>query len=275
MKQTTLLLVAALLTLATVGCRSHPTAQAQAEPPKRLRVLTYNIRHGEGMDGRFDYERLAAVITAVDPDLVALQEVDRATGRSSGVDQAAVLGELTGMHHYFAEAMPYDGGSYGEAILSKTPIHPELAGTIALDAEANQEPRAVAAAEITPWGEDGPIIVFAGTHLCHQSAQTRLNQVRQINDEMILYPTWCGIIAGDFNFTPDTDAYNEMARRWTDTAQLFGDPQPTIPATNPRARIDYVFARPAGAWKIIDVQVIDEQVASDHAPVLVVLELVE
>lgn len=274
MKHLRLLLVAALLLPLATGCRSRNATPEHAlpAPPKQLRVLTYNIHHGEGMDDQFDYERLAAVIMSVDPDLVALQEVDRGTGRASGVDQPAVLGELTGMHPYFAEAMPYDGGSYGEAVLTRYPVLE--AWTVPLSCEQGQEPRAVAAVRLRPWGDNGPEVVFAGTHLCHQSASTRLQQAREINDA---FPAIHGraIIAGDFNFTPDAVAYNEMARRWTDTALLFGDPQPTIPATHPRARIDYVFTRPAGAWRIVEVRVIDEQVASDHTPVLVVLEVDE
>jgi len=268
MKHIHLLLVAALLVLAT-GCRS---TAPDADAPKQLRVLTYNIHHGEGVDGVFDYDRLASVIAAVDPDLVALQEVDRATGRSSGIDQAAELGRLTGMHHHFAQAMPFDGGGYGEAVLSRFAI--EQAWTVPLSCEPGQEPRAVAAVRVRPWGVDGPEVVFAGTHLCHQSGATRLQQAREIN---AAFPEVYrrAILCGDFNFTTDADAYNEIARRWTDTALLFGDPQPTIPAHNPRARIDYVFTRPVGAWHIVEVRVLDEKVASDHAPVLVVLEVAE
>src|SRR6202165_2432600 len=50
--------------------------------PTTLRVLTYNIHHGEGTDGRFDVPRLAEVIKSVRPDLVALQEVDEGTERA-------------------------------------------------------------------------------------------------------------------------------------------------------------------------------------------------
>ena len=268
MKHLHLLLIAALLVLST-GCRS---GAPDPDAPKTLRVLTYNIHHGEGMDGQFDYERLASVIQSVSPDLVALQEVDNATGRSGGIDQAAVLGELTGMNYHFAQAMPFSGGGYGEAVLSRFAI--EQAWTIPLSCEQGQEPRAVAAVRVRPWGVDGPEVVFAGTHLCHQSDETRLRQAREIN---AAFPEVYrrAILAGDLNFTTDADAYNEIARRWTDTALLFGDPQPTIPATNPRARIDYVFTRPVGAWHIVEVRVLDEKVASDHAPVLVVLEVAE
>ena len=59
------------------------------EPDARrtLRVLTYNIHHGEGTDGVFDLERLAKVINDLAPDIVALQEVDKGTDRASGVMQ--------------------------------------------------------------------------------------------------------------------------------------------------------------------------------------------
>ncbi|MEX1223844.1 MAG: endonuclease, partial [Pirellulales bacterium] len=72
-----------------------------ADEAVRLRVLTCNIHHGEGTDGEFDLPRLAKVITDARPDLVALQEVDNKTRRADGVDQAAKLGELTGLHARF------------------------------------------------------------------------------------------------------------------------------------------------------------------------------
>ncbi|MEX2025646.1 MAG: endonuclease/exonuclease/phosphatase family protein, partial [Pirellulaceae bacterium] len=62
----------------------------------QLRVLTYNIHHGEGIDGKLDLPRIARVIESVDPDLVALQEVDRRVERTGSVDQPAELARLTG-----------------------------------------------------------------------------------------------------------------------------------------------------------------------------------
>ncbi|MFN3167479.1 MAG: endonuclease/exonuclease/phosphatase family protein [Phycisphaeraceae bacterium] len=244
------------------------------DPPSdtlRLRVLTYNIHHGEGTDGVFDYPRLADIIKRAQPDLVALQEVDVKTRRAGGVDQAARLGELTGMHHAFAEAMPYQGGSYGEAVLSRMPIRAFYNHKLPHD--EGHEPRSAAVASVAQWRGEPPV-VFAGTHLCHQSAQTRLRQVRSIVGHRA-YEGPLTVLAGDFNFTPDSDAYRVMIDAgWVDAAAAFGDPRPTIPADEPTRRIDYVFVRPAEAWRVVDVQVLDEPVASDHAPVLVVLEYI-
>ena len=93
---------------------------------QELRVLTYNIHHGEGTDGKFDLDRIAKLISAQEPDLVALQEIDVKTARASGVDQAAKLAKLTGMHYAFGRFMKYDGGEYGQMVLSKHPILRQL-----------------------------------------------------------------------------------------------------------------------------------------------------
>jgi len=159
-------LLVGLWLLTLTGCH---TGEVNLQEPGTLRVLTYNIHHGEAMDKKFDYERLARVINDLSPDIVALQEVDNGTERASGVDQAALLGKLCKMHHAFGQAMPYQGGQYGEAVLSRFPI--KKAVVHPLPYSTNQEPRAALEVLIEPEGL-GPI-VFVGTHLCHQSNETR------------------------------------------------------------------------------------------------------
>src|SRR5688500_2206377 len=87
--------------------------QPAAKPAgKTLRVLSYNIHHAEGTDGKLDVARIAGVIKAAGPDLVAVQEVDRNTTRTNKVDQAAELARLTGLHGEFARAIDLQGGQY-------------------------------------------------------------------------------------------------------------------------------------------------------------------
>ena len=87
-----------LLLLAVFGATcAAPPSETGVEPPRSLRVLTYNVHHGEGTDGVFDLERIASVIEATGADLAALQEVDVGTGRAAGEDQAArmpILGHV-------------------------------------------------------------------------------------------------------------------------------------------------------------------------------------
>ncbi len=103
----------------------------------RIRVLAYNIKHGEGMDAQVDLERAARVIRSLNPDLVTLQEIDNQTTRTEQIDQAQRLGELTGMHHAFGDFMEYRGGHYGMALLSRYPFE-EIANHRLPDGE---EPR--------------------------------------------------------------------------------------------------------------------------------------
>ncbi|MCY2930818.1 MAG: hypothetical protein NTV86_15240 [Planctomycetota bacterium] len=87
-----------------------------------LTVLTYNVHIGKGMDDKVDLARQARVIARLAPDIVALQEVDRRTARSAGVDQFAELVRLTGMQGVYCKTLDYDGGEFGIALLSRRAI---------------------------------------------------------------------------------------------------------------------------------------------------------
>ena len=234
------------------GCHD---GSVRPQSARTLRALTYNIHHGEGTDERFDYERLAKVINELSPDIVALQEVDKGTDRASGVDQAALLGRLCKMYWAFGQAMPYQNGQYGEAILSRLPI--EKTTVHPLPHQADQEPRAALEVRIRP-KSIGPVI-FVGTHLCHQSSETRDQQTRRIRQ---LFDQDGGppvILAGDFNARPGSEPMNVLLEdQWVDVVA-------------PRSRIDYILVRARDPWHVKEVIIVDEPVASDHDPVLAVL----
>jgi len=236
-----------------VGCHS---GAVKPQTPRTLRVLTYNIHHGEGTDEVFDYDRLAKVINDLSPDIVALQEVDRGTDRASGLDQAALLGKLCKMHHTFGQAMPYQNGQYGEAVLSRFPIEKTMVHP--LPYQLDREPRAALEARIQVEGI-GPI-VFVGTHLCHQSNETRIRQTKRISGLFAKEEGPPVILAGDFNARPGSTPMNVLLEDgWVDVVA-------------PRSRIDYVLVRASDPWRVREVIIVDEPVASDHDPVLAVLE---
>lgn len=249
---------------AAAGCRSRP----QDARASNLRVLSYNLHHGEGTDGRLDVERIAGVIHSASPDLVAIQEVDRRTQRTGNVDQAAEYARLTGLFGWFGAAMPYQGGEYGQALLSRWPlVSPRV---IPLPGTPGREPRIAVTAEVEvpAFG----ILRWAGCHLdAARADDDRWEQAGTLLAELGRdgLPT---LLAGDFNDVPESRVMRRMLgddTGWEDTAGERASP--TIPAEAPRSRIDYVLASPPGAWRTLESRVLAEPVASDHRPLLVVL----
>jgi len=242
---------------------------AAAQSETIVRVLTFNILHGATTKGDFDLDKIASVIKDVNPDLVALQEVDFKTKRAGKYDLATELGWRTKMAPLFGIAMPYDGGGYGEGILTKMPII--ASRNIPLPHSPGNEPRA--ALEVIVELESGDTICFIGTHLEHQSNSTdRIDQVKKIN-EVFVHGNYPSILAGDLNATPESEPISILKKYWTDT---FGDnPEPTYSSDEPRKKIDYIMFRPSEKWEVIENKVICDTVASDHCAVLSMLRLVK
>lgn len=238
------------------------TTDAQAQDT--LRVLSYNVRHGAGMDLVVDLERTAAVIRALDPDVVLLQEIDSSAGRTDGVDQARELATLTGLPHYaFGRFMTYDGGAYGMAVLSASPL---LAHANHVLPEGD-EPRSALAARIRPLA-GGPEIVFVGIHL-YRTAAERFAQARTLVD-LFDEEESPVLLVGDFNSEPGDPVMRLLGEHWTMPAKPTGD-RLTWRADAPEVEIDHVLYRPDTRFVVADYRVIDEREASDHRPVLITL----
>ena len=252
-------IAAALLLLACLP------AAGRSSVPVTLRVLTYNIHHGEGTDGSFDLPRVAALISAASPDLVALQEVDDRTARAGGVDQLAELARLTGMHGQFGKAMDFQGGAYGVAVLTQRPAVRVV--NHALPARDGREPRTALTVDVPTL--DGPTVHFTSTHLDQgRDQEHRLEQAGFINQTLAIGATTPAILAGDMNSRPDTEVMQVLGGRWLALAPVL----PPVAPDRPRGLVDHVLARPMEDWRAVETQVIDDRLASDHRPLLVVLE---
>lgn len=232
-----------------------------AEPVRELRVLSYNIHICIGNDGKLDAERIAETILAQKPDLVALQEVDRKTNRVEQMDQPAELAKRTGMNVAFGKTIGIGGGDYGIAILSRFPI--KNSKTTLLPNPDKQEERV--ALETTIRLDDETEIRFVCTHFCHMSEKRRILQAKKI-DELFTKDDKFTILAGDINATPKSETLAVFKENWIDTTNR----EPTFPGSG--VKIDYIFVRPTGVFRVRETKVIPEKTASDHFPVLTVLE---
>lgn len=262
-------IVVATVLICMLLCWQKSFAQNYGQKETTVRVLTFNILHGATTNGDFDLDKIAQVINDANADLVALQEVDFKTNRARNYDLVSELGLRTKMAPLFGLAMPFDGGGYGEGILSKMPIL--TSKNVALPHSEGNEPRAALAVLVQL--QSGDTIQFIGTHLEHQrNSSDRSNQVKKINDVFAASP-YLSILAGDLNDTPESEAISILKKQWTDG--FANQPEFTYPSENPEIKIDYILYRPAEQWNVLENRVICDTIASDHCAVLTVLKLIK
>ena len=233
-----------------------------------IRVLTYNILHGATTKRDNDLDVVAGVINELQPDIIALQEVDFRTNRVQKRDISTELALKTGMSSIFAKAVDFDGGEYGQSIFYRGTFL--KTGKIDLPGSPDKEPRiAVTASLVLPSGDT---IRFVGTHLDHFSNSTdRISQAKEINSSFDNNKTPT-ILAGDLNDVPGSETINIFETKWTSTYDKDA-PEPTFPSHAPDKKIDYVMFYPSNRWKVLEKKVVCDEIASDHCAYLVVLEL--
>ena len=252
--------------VSTSGATS--TAPAAVSAKKTLRVMTYNIHVGVGMDKKLDLQRIADVINGQHPDLVGLQEVDRGVKRTEGKDEIAELAKLTSMNYAFAHNLDYQGGQYGVAILSRLPIlkieHRKYENL------REAERRGMIRVEIEFAGR---VINFVTTHLDYQFDDGRVFETEQML-KFLASVKGPLIVVGDFNDEPAGGAYKLMLTRFQDAwiSTKARDAGLTYPADKPAKRIDYIFTRQPDRIRTKQAWVVNT-LASDHLPVVTELEI--
>lgn len=234
---------------------------------KSLRVMSYNIHVGVGMDKKLDLQRIADVIKQEKVDLVGLQEVDRGVKRTEGKDEIAELAKMTEMHFAFAHNLDYQGGQYGVAILSRYPItnidHRKY------ENKRVAERRGMLRAEVNLGGKT---FNFVTTHLDYQYADSRLFETEQLLSFLTAVKGPM-IVAGDFNDEPVGSSYKLMLGRFEDSWMRSGGKGEGLsyPADKPVKRIDYIFTAP-GSVKTKRAWIVNT-LASDHLPLVAEVEI--
>ena len=252
------ILISAVLSGCSSLTKSHELSH---DASSAIRVATYNIKHGRGMDGTLDLERTATTLESLGADIIALQEVDDQARRSGGVDQASWLADRLDMHAAYGAFMDFQGGRYGLAILSRRPIQSHESWRLP---EGN-EPRVALATRIET--DAGEVITAVAVHFDwvkddgfrYAQALETLRQIQTLNTPWIVF--------GDFNDVPDSRAMNAFQQVGRDATKP-SDSAATFPADQPMIEIDYIITGPPSAWVPTSAWVIPESVASDHRPVV-------
>ena len=238
-------------------------AGAASSESTALRVMTYNIHHGEGLDGRLDPERIAKVIIDARADLVGLQEVDRGVERTQRRDLPAELARLTGMEVRFESNLPHQGGEYGNAVLSRFPI--KASRNTRYRAPRPGEQRGFLQVTVEAHGRE---ILFINTHLDFRAGdEERLASVEELRAAVTAAGPGPVIMVGDFNAAPASAPVARVAEFMRDAWPVAGTgPGFTIPVRKPAKRIDYIWFTP-GALTPVDATMPHSE-ASDHLPVV-------
>lgn len=236
-----------------------PTCCALCKSRTRtIHLSTYNIRHGKGMDGRIDYQRIAQTLSLAKPDVVAVQEVDSMTKRTDnrfGLDEIA---KTMRMKAVFAPAINYQGGKYGVGLLCKK--KPLSVTRIPLPGRG--EARVLLVAEFKHY-------VVACTHLSLTEAD-RMASIDIISGEVIRWKKPF-FLMGDLNGQPGTAFYEALTRHF----RVLNNPAlPTFPADKPNSCIDYILINQphASAASVLNTSVGTGQ-ASDHRPLHATIQL--
>ena len=232
----------------------------------KLRIMTYNIHSGRDAWGRLDLAAIGEFIQTLKPDILALNEVRMGTSDVNGDEQARTLGAQLGMHWTFAPAIPYMGGQYGIALLSRFPI-----------AQADFWPvKSVPVEQRERYYEDRVLlraVIDAGRPISVYTSHYGLSNAERVNAAELtlahmkdeVYPA---VFMGDLNMEPDDPLISRLKTEMSDSAGARAFL--TFPADQPRIRIDYLFLR--GAFRVLNAFA-PASTASDHLPHVTDVEL--
>jgi endonuclease/exonuclease/phosphatase family metal-dependent hydrolase len=236
-----------------------------------VRVLQFNIHAGLSRYGGLGIAQIAAEIRAARPDLVSLNEVDSGTTRSDRIDEPAYLARATGLHAvYGPNLLRYDGGRFGNAVLSRFPIVDHR--NIRLPRQGHSEPRGLLRTTVRIGRRD---VSFYSVHLSQGHLRGAAQRARQADAvaQIIRSNGRPTIVSGDLNSRPG-DLPERILRQYLIDAQQqagtgSGD---TVPEGDPLHRIDYVlydndFAAVPGETQVLP------SASSDHRMLLTELVL--
>lgn len=234
----------------------------KAAPPSviSMKVGSYNIRHGRGMDDKVDLARTVDVLRRLNADVIGLQEVDLRAARSGGVNQAHELGRALGYHAAFGAFMDLQGGKYGMGLLSK---HPIIATRSILLPEGN-EPRVALLAMIRLPNER--VVAAVNVHFDWVEDDTfRFAQASHLAKELEKLDVPF-VVMGDFN--DEAPSRTLALFRGIATECRKRGSRLTYSSTKPEREIDYVFVGRPNRWRSGSARVIAERHASDHRPIV-------
>ncbi len=222
-----------------------------------MKIASFNVQHCNAyLEGKINYRVIADAILSLGADIVGLNEI---YSRGEGVrldEQTEVLGALTGYRYrFFARAIDFKDGRYGNAFLSKIPIESAEVFPVAQGdrSAAHYEDRCLLKVRLE--GGVTVLVIHFGLNRDEQENAVRL-VLEHIEGEKC-------VLMGDFNISPDSELLLPIREKMADTADAFNEPKLSFPSDNPKQKIDYIFVSRDAKVNEADIPSV---VASDHRP---------
>ena len=240
------------------------------------RIVTYNVHRCVGNDRRLDVGRVADVLARLEPDIVAMQELDVGRARTGRVDQAHEIARRLDMACHFNAALTVEEERYGDAILTRYPERLVQVGPLPGHPAIPQlEPRGALWVEVEI---DGVPVQIINTHLGLVPREQQIQAAFLAGPAWLRHPNCQGptILLGDFNATATSVVYRTFLKTLSAARTLpkVKTPTATFPSQMPVLRIDHLFVGPE--IKVADVFAPFSsltRVASDHLPLVMDFEL--
>ncbi|WP_408007688.1 endonuclease/exonuclease/phosphatase family protein [Pseudalkalibacillus sp. A8] len=241
-----------------------------------LKIMTFNIRHGKGMDKNHNLQRISQVLKNSKADIIGLNEVDKEfSKRSEFVDQAEWIAKDLNMGYVFGPSITRRGKKegdirqYGSAILTRFPI------ITSDNYPFDFLPRIVedrSLLKVIVEIEKREVAIYI-THLSFapflHSKQTEFILERVTQD---VKPS---VIMGDWNMKPYSSSWKLVTEQLKDTweeQQGNGGSGYTFPSRRPRMKLDYIFMN--DFFEVLEAKVVEtNSKASDHLPLSTTLRL--
>lgn len=239
----------------------------------RLTCVTYNIHSGVGLDNQYDLGRIRRVLAGVNPDIVALQELNCGMWRASPEDQVSELAQGLELTPSFCAVRAERQGSFGIAVLSRFPV--ALHREYDLSYRPALEPRYCQRVDLAV--EPGRVLHVFNCHLGLAARERRFQRDRMLSDAILLnadlrHPV---VVMGDFNDSPISVVHRRLRKHFTDAFTAAGKRWgPTFTLGPIPLRLDRIYC--GRGVRVVDCAVLDDErarIASDHRPVVATLEV--
>lgn len=248
-----------LFGLVLLLCSDLATAQ-------QFKIMTYNIHHGADVNNQSTLDSMGHFIQESVVDIVGLQEVDSVCHRSGAIDQPVRLGALAGMDAYFTRHFPYQGGAYGQGLLTTQRVTRLYNLRLPVFPLEDEKEVSVLVADIK--SSDRKKLTVAVVHLDYRSSESRIHQIDLLLDSLNGIKNL--VLMGDFNAYPDSPEMQKLAR-YFDQFKTDRELPPSFPAEEPDRRIDFILLKKGSDLKIVN-EVVNHVPYSDHLPVTATLE---